>query len=150
MLNTRGFTLMELMITVAIVAILAAVALPLYRDYIMRGHLADVPTALSTMRAQMERHYQDNRTYATVSGFTTPCAATSVASRTFGDFVVTCGDDPAPSSTGFQLVATGSGHTAGFKYTVNHLDAKATTAVPSGSGYNTCDNKWLLKRGASC
>ena len=72
---SRGFTLIELMIAVAIVAILTMVAVPSYSSYIMRGHLADATSGLAAMRAQMERHYQDNRSYATVGTFTTPCAA---------------------------------------------------------------------------
>ena len=62
------------MITVAIVGILAAVAYPSYRDYIVRGQLVDATTALATYRADMERHFQDNRSFATVGAFTTPCA----------------------------------------------------------------------------
>ena len=71
----HGFTLIEVMITVAIVAILAAVAVPSYSAYVTRGHLADAASGLAATRAQMERHYQDNRSYATVGAFTTPCAA---------------------------------------------------------------------------
>ncbi len=68
----RGFTLIELMITVAIVAILAAIALPSYRDYILRGQVVDATNGLAGMRADMERFFQDNRTYATTGTFTTP------------------------------------------------------------------------------
>ena len=81
----RGFTLIEVVIVVSIIAILSAVAYPSYRDYLRRGQLADATNGLSVMRAQMERHFQDNRSYATVSTFTTPCAA-AVATRTFGLF----------------------------------------------------------------
>ncbi|MCH8856823.1 MAG: prepilin-type N-terminal cleavage/methylation domain-containing protein, partial [Proteobacteria bacterium] len=55
--SAQGFTLIEVMITVAIVAILAAVALPQYRDYVTRSRLADASTGLSTVRAQMERYF---------------------------------------------------------------------------------------------
>ena len=54
-LSSRGFTLIEVMITVAIVAILAAIALPSYRDYILRGQLVDGQNGLAAMRANMER-----------------------------------------------------------------------------------------------
>ena len=52
----RGFTLIEVMVTVAIVGILSMIAYPSYRDYVLRGHLVDATNGLSTVRAQMERH----------------------------------------------------------------------------------------------
>jgi type IV pilus assembly protein PilE len=140
-----GFTLIEVMITVAIIAILAAVALPSYRDYVLRGQLVDATSALATFRADMERHFQDNRTFATVGAFTTPCAR-DVAVRTVGNFVVSC--TAAPSATAYTLQAVGSGPVAGFAYTVNQLDQRATTAAPAGWG--ACNTKWILKRGQAC
>lgn len=141
----RGFTLIELMIAVAIVAILAAVALPSYRAYIVRGQLADATHGLATVRALMERHFQDNRTYATVGGFTTPCAA-AASTRTFGLFVVSCVG--TPTGTAFTLQAQGSGSVAGFTFTVNQADVRATTAA--ATGWNTCASRWLLKKGETC
>lgn len=144
---SRGFTLIEVMITVAIVAILAAVAYPSYRDYIVRGQLVDATTALATYRADMERHYQDNRSFATVGTFTTPCAAGTDASRTVGNFLITCS---AVAAESYTLRAAGSGPVNGFTYTITHQDVRATTAVPSGSGYVTCATRWILKKGQSC
>ncbi len=144
---SRGFTLIEVMITVAIVAILSAVAYPSYRDYIVRGQLVDATTALSTYRADMERHYQDNRSFQTVGDFTTPCAAGDAASRTVGNFVIDCS---AVAAETYTLRATGSGPVNGFVFTVTHQDVRATTAVPTGSGYATCTTRWMLKKGASC
>lgn len=141
----RGFTLIELMVTVAIVGILAGIAYPNYRDYVMRGHVADATNGLSTIRAQMERHFQDNRTYATVGAFTTPCAAPP-ATRTFGNFVVTCSG--APTATTFTLAATGSGPVNGFTYTITETDARATTSA--GPGWATCPTRWITRRGMAC
>lgn len=146
--RSGGFTLIEAMITVAIIAILAAVALPSYRDYVLRGRLADASNGLATLRAQMERHFQDNRTYATAGTFVTPCATTDAAPRTFGSFVISCPTDP--DATTFTLVATGNDAVSGFVYTINQTDVRATTSVPSGSGYNTCTTKWLQRKGQAC
>jgi type IV pilus assembly protein PilE len=142
----RGFTLIEVMITVAIVGILAAVAYPSYRDNIVRGSLVDGTNGLSSIRAQMERHFQDNRTYASVTGFTTPCAAGTDASRTYGNFLVTCSG--TPDATTFTVQAVGSGPANGFTFTIDQLDVRATSAAPTG--YNTCTSKWLTKKGAVC
>jgi type IV pilus assembly protein PilE len=142
-----GFTLIEVMITVAIVAILAMVAMPSYRDYILRGHLADASNGLATMRAQMERHFQDNRSYATVGSFVTPCdSTTAAAGRTFNNFVVTC--DGAPTATAFTLQAVGSGAASGFTFKVTQSDVRSTTAAPAG--WNTSTTCWVLKKGATC
>jgi type IV pilus assembly protein PilE len=144
--HARGFTLIELMVAVAIVAILAGVALPSYREYVIRGHLADASNGLALMRAQMERHYQDNRTYATAGTFTTPCASADATTRTFNNFVVSCSG--TPTATAFTLAATGNGPAAGFTFTINQADVRATTAAPSG--WPTCATKWMLKKGATC
>jgi len=146
--SIQGFTLIELMIGVAIIAILAAVAMPAYTDYVRRSRLADASTGLATMRAQMERHFQDNRTYATSGTFTTPCAAGTDSTRTFGNFVISC--DGTPDATTFTLQAVGTGPVAGFTYKINQSDVRSTFAVPSGIGYSTCATSWILKKGATC
>ena len=116
------------MIVVAIIGILAAIAYPSYRDYVIRGALVDATNGLSTTRADMERHLQDNRTYASV-GFTSPCLrAGGIA---FGDFTITC--SVAPTAAGYTLSAAGNPGTnvAGFTFTVDQIDQR-TTVAPTG------------------
>jgi type IV pilus assembly protein PilE len=59
----RGFTLIELMITVAIVAILAAIAYPAYTKYVQRGYRSEGIVMLNEAVARMERYYAQNNTY---------------------------------------------------------------------------------------
>ena len=73
-MQARGFTLIELMIALAVAAILAAVAFPAYTDYVVRSKLTEAHTHLSDLRVKMEQRFQDARTYA--GG---PCAPTGAA-----------------------------------------------------------------------
>ncbi|MEF9965164.1 MAG: type IV pilin protein [Comamonas sp.] len=61
----RGFTLIELMIVVAVVGILTAIALPSYNEYILRGHRAEGRAALLQTAQWMERAATANGTYPT-------------------------------------------------------------------------------------
>ena len=140
-----GFTLIEVMIVVAIVAILSTIAYPNYRDYVLRGQLVDATNALATFRGNMERYFQDNRTYQSIGGFTSPCLV-PVAQRTVGNFVVSCA--AGPTDTTYTLQAVGGGSAAGFTFAVNEQDVRQTTAAPAGWG--TCNIRWILKRGQAC
>lgn len=134
----RGFTLIEVMITVAVVAILAAVALPQYRDYVTRGRIPEATSRLATLQVQAEQYFQDNRTYVGAPA----CSADTATSKYF-DF--SCS---ASSATAFTLRAVGKDAMTGFTYTVTQAGAKATSAVPSGwTSSATC---WITKKGGVC
>jgi type IV pilus assembly protein PilE len=143
----RGFTLIELMIAVAIVAILVAVALPSYRDYVLRGQLADARNLLSSTAARLEQFYQDNRNYGSTA------SACGLAVPTNANFTFTCnwGTGAAPFGTNqaFFLQAQGTGGTTGFTFTINQRGERVSTAVPSGWGTNgqTC---WVTRKGGAC
>ncbi|KJK03477.1 pilus assembly protein PilE [Pseudomonas sp. 21] len=63
----RGFTLIELMITVVIVAILAAIAFPSYQRYVLRSHRVEAQAVLSEAAARQERYYSQNNAYASTA-----------------------------------------------------------------------------------
>lgn len=136
-----GFTLLELMVVVAIVGILAAVALPAYTDYVKRGRIPQATNNLASMRVKLEQYFQDNRTYVGA------CAAGTVAPLPAADnFTYTC---PTLSATAFTVQAQGSGTMAGFTYTINESNAKVTTDVPSGWGTAPI-SCWVTKKGGVC
>src|SRR5450830_592448 len=147
-LFNKGFTLIEVMITVAIIGILASVAIPNYTNYVIRGQLVNATNTLSATRAQLEQFYQDNRTYQTVtvpSTFTSPCD--TVNNTTVGKFTITC---TTQSSTAYIITATGisPGMTAGFIFTIAQDNTQtSSTSATSQWGALTCPSSWLMKKG---
>jgi type IV pilus assembly protein PilE len=76
--RNRGFTLIEVMVVVAIVAILASVALPSYQEYVRRGNRAEARAAILNLAQLQERNFTDRGSYAAVGTTSTaPWAATS-------------------------------------------------------------------------
>lgn len=134
----QGFTLIELMITVAIIGILSAVALPMYSDYVTRGRLTEAFTALGAAQPAAEQSWANDRTYANFS-----------TSASFpGDSAnFTYALSNATAST-YTLTATGRGKAAGFVYTINQSGNRATTASPSGWGTST--SCWVDHKGGQC
>ncbi|HWU34968.1 MAG TPA: type IV pilin protein [Methylovorus sp.] len=135
-----GFTLIELMITVAIVGILAAVAYPSYTDYVKRAQIPQATGELSQMRNRMERYYQDNRTYANGGA----CGATA---STVSHFNVGCAT--SNGGQGYIITATGSDNMAGFVYTIDHNNAK-TSQTKFRNTIQTSSTCWLTKAGGTC
>ena len=91
--NIAGFTLIELMITVAIIGILASIAIPSYRSYILKSRRSEAMTELTKAQTIIERCYGANFTYAgacspatpvtTPTGFYTITAASVATTYTF-------------------------------------------------------------------
>ena len=138
--RAAGFTLIELMITVAIVGILAMVALPAYKDYVKRGKLTEAFNQLSACSVTFGQYYQDNRTYAGASAPT--CAPTQ-------NFTYAVS---APSATGYTLVATGSTSVvSGFTFTLQDDGTRKTLTAPSGWPTSTVSPTcWISSRSGSC
>ena len=100
--RVRGFTLIELMITVAILGIILAIALPSYSAYIRKSRRADAMASLSQAQTNLERCYAANFTYAEP-----PCAAPPAASSK--GYYAIARVSPASSATTYTLTATATG-----------------------------------------
>jgi type IV pilus assembly protein PilE len=105
--HQQGFTLIELMITVAIVAILAAIAYPSYTNYVKRGYRSEGIALLNDAAAKMERFYAQNNSYAgatlTKLGYTDPMMSTN------GKYKLTI---PNPTATAYSVVVAPQGSQA--------------------------------------
>lgn len=103
--RTRGFTLIELMIVVAIVAILAAIAYPSYRQQVLRTNRTEGMSALQQAAARQERYYSNNSEYApTMADLNFP------GTTEHGHYAISIDNGPCDNTTRcYTLVATGQG-----------------------------------------
>jgi type IV pilus assembly protein PilE len=141
MKQQKGVTLIELMVTLAVIAILAKMAMPAYSDYVKRSKIPQATNNLATMRVKLEQYFQDNRTYVGA------CANGTIAPLPVADtFTYTC---PTLTANTYIVQAAGNGSMSGFTYTIDESNNKRTVAVPTGWGTAPV-GCWVRNKGGAC
>jgi type IV pilus assembly protein PilE len=138
MKKQNGFTLIELMVVLAIVGILASVAYPSYTAYVTRGKITQATAGLNEYRIRMTQYFADNKVFDNSLGGTPPVQPVT------DNFVFA---NVAPAALTYTLLATGQGSMAGFVYSIDQSNTKLTVSTPHwGSGF-AC---WIYKEGQTC
>lgn len=117
----RGFTLIELMITVAVVAILAAIAFPSYQEQIRKTRRTDGKSKLLELVQREERFYTQNNTYTTNFTQLFNGASSSVTATT------------AMSDNGYYQITVVAGVSGGVSTIANGFTLTATPQAPQNS-----------------
>lgn len=135
--SQRGFTFVELMITVAIIGVLVAIAYPSYRESVARSRRADAQVVLGNLAAAMERYYGE-RTPATYVGATTvgtgaifPSESPLDGTRKFYDIGVA-----TATTSGYSLTASPKNEQANDRcgtFTLASTGVRGITKLPTGS-----------------
>jgi len=153
MYRSRGFTLVELLVVVTIVAILASIALPSYTDYIRRSKIQEASATLLAMRVQMEQFFQDNRQYTNNGAILSPCDTTRLPALKY--FTITC---PILTTATYQVMATGGTATdstlTGLKLTIDEGNNRVSTvtggSTMANAGYSGNGSCWVTRKGGTC
>lgn len=140
--TSQGFTLIEVMITVAIIGILAAVALPSYTDYVRRGKLQEAFAEMATARVKLEQYYQDFRNYGTAAA---SCATQAALPSNSKYFTYTC--TVGTTNQTYTITSAGKGDITGYEYTLTQSNAQATTKFKGQTVTKSC---WITKVSESC
>lgn len=133
-LSQKGFTLVELMIVVAIIAILASIAIPAYSDYVTRSKIADGLSGLSDGRVKLEQFFQDNHDYTAASAPSDSDHFTYALSSL--------------GLTTYVITATGKNEMSDFSYSIDQDNNKQTLSLKSGWG--SAASCWIDRKGGSC
>jgi len=129
----KGFTLIELMIVVAIIGILAAVALPAYQDYTIRAKVTEGISLAGAAKTAVAENASQGRAFA--SGWVPPTATTNVAGvaidQTAGTVTITYGASIDSGSKTVTFVPTSAGAAM--------AGGASSSAIPTGGSIDwTC------------
>jgi type IV pilus assembly protein PilE len=139
-----GFTLIELMIVVVVVAILAAIAFPQYRDYVVRSNRAVAKSLLVQVADRQEQFFTDRKTYASdMTDLGYPDATTIYVDRSGNP----SGADPGDAL--YSVVLSNAGATT-FTLTATPLNAQADDTKCTAMAINQSGQRTSTPAGSKC
>ena len=135
--SSKGFTLVELMITVAILGVLAVVAIPAYSNYVNRAKQADAIIGLKAAQMAQEQYFSENNAYSgtvdILPGFSDAAVNDSYAK---GEYTLSA----SATTTTFVIAATwvDSGKGINDRWTISHtnIEPVCDTSVSGIKGYS--------------
>jgi type IV pilus assembly protein PilE len=137
-LAVRGFTLIEMMVTVAIIGILSAVAIPAYGAYVQRARTTEAFTILGSLGPSAEQYWSNNRTFV---GLPMPTTATTANFDYYLD---------TPSASAYVIRAQGKNKMAGLTYTINQSGSRTTTVSGNFASWTGSTSCWVDRKGGVC
>lgn len=140
-----GFSLIELLIVIAIIGILTAIAVPAYGGYVMRSRLVEAFSGLGSAQTSAEDYWSSNHTY--VDFDKVDASHPRRLPPNSSNFTFTLSN---PSDSAYTVTATGNtgSPVAGFTFTIDQNGNRATTAAPTG--YGTSTSCWIDRKGGQC
>jgi type IV pilus assembly protein PilE len=134
-ISVNGFTLIELMVTVAIVGILSAIAYPSYQNSVRQSWRSNAASCLVELAQGMERRYTANSSYVGATLPNNGCNTAEMGTR------YTIGFNGTPTATAFTLQAAPTGSQTGDAcgtFTVNQMGQRDVTSPATGFNSGTC------------
>jgi type IV pilus assembly protein PilE len=122
----RGFTLVEIMIVIAVIGILSAIAFPSYQDYLIKGRRAAAQSHLMEIAQQQQQYLLDARAYA--ADLTTLNLTTPTDISTYYQISVTASEGPPPSFTITATPVSGSAQASDVTLSIDNTGNK----LPAG------------------
>ena len=132
-LKSRGMTLIELVIVISIIGLLAAIAVPSYRQYVLRANRAEAKSAMLNIAAAQEKFYLQNNTYATDAQLSTAAPGGLGIPATTDKGYYTLSIANGADAAGFSATATATGSQAADSrcatFTIDQAGTRSATSV---------------------
>jgi len=143
--DKNGFTLVELMVTVAIIAVLAVVAIPLYQNYINRAKQSDAIIGLKAAQMAQEQFFSENNAYSNTIDILPGFNDAGAADNSFvkGDYTLTVASASTAPAFSIAAQAVVGGSTDRWTISNTNINPVADTSMPGLPGYSVF--RWIFE-----